>query len=77
MTIEQRNEIFAKESLSISDFMIMFDNISYGEAAEMIREIKRNGHDRLHKQGKIHVQDYIDYYRLDVARYSLKEVATQ
>lgn len=67
MTYEQRNEMFAKDYLNIQDIMKLLD-LSYGPAAMVIREIKRKT-DRLHQQGKIHVQDYIDYYGLDVARY--------
>lgn len=67
MTIEKRNEILSKDYLDINDIMQLL-GLSYGDAAEIIRTIKRKT-DRLHKQGKIHVQDYIDYYNLDVARY--------
>lgn len=67
MTYEQRGEIFAKDYLSIEDVMCLL-GLSYNDAAKIIRNIRRT-HDRLHKQGKIHVQDYIDYYKLDVARY--------
>lgn len=68
MTNEQRDEIFAKDYLSIEDIMCLLD-MSYGDAAATIREIRRK-HDRLHRQGKIHVQDYIDYYNLDIRRYA-------
>ncbi len=67
MTYEERDEIFAKDYLSIEDIMRLLD-LSYGDAASVIRDIRRT-HDRLHRQGKIHVQDYIDYFQLDIARY--------
>ncbi len=67
MTYEQRSEMFAKDYLSVSDIMALLD-LSYNDAAKVIREIRRTT-DRLHIQGKIHVQDYIDYYGLDIARY--------
>ncbi len=68
MTYEQRSEIFAKDCLSISDVMKLLD-VEYNKAAQVIREI-RNKTDRLHIEGKIHVQDYIDYFGLDIARYT-------
>lgn len=67
MTLEQRNEMFAKDYLSIADVQVLL-NLKYGAAAELMREIKRKS-DRLHIQGKIHVQDYIDYFNLDIGRY--------
>lgn len=67
MTYEQRNTMFAKDTLSIADIQMLL-GMSYNAAAAVIREIKRKT-DRLHIQGKIHVQDYIDYYGLDAARY--------
>lgn len=69
MTNEQRAEMFAKDYLTIADVMVLLD-LSYGDAAETIRNIRRKT-DRLHRQGKIHVQDYIDYYGLDAARYKI------
>ncbi|MDE6618521.1 MAG: hypothetical protein K2K13_05815 [Clostridiales bacterium] len=75
MTIEQRKEIFAKEVWTISDIAIVFeyDNLSptgaYNAAATKMREIKRNGFDRLHIEGRLHIQDYFDYYNLPPYRY--------
>lgn len=67
MTFDQRNEIFAKDYLSIADVQILL-GINYNAAAKIIREI-RDQTDRLHMQGKIHVQDYIDYFNLNIDRY--------
>lgn len=67
MTPEERNQIFAKDYLSVKDIMALY-GLKYDKAAALIRKI-RFKHDRLHMRGKIHVQDYIDYYGLDIARY--------
>ncbi len=72
MTYEERDEIFAKDYLSIEDIMRLLD-LSYGDAAGVIREIRRK-HDRLHRQGKVHVQDYIDYFELDITRYKRMDI---
>ena len=77
MTYSKREEIFSKEYLSIGDIQELF-GMGYDEAAKVIREIKRslqmNEQNprglRLNVQGKIHVQDYFDYYGItDYARY--------
>ena len=70
MTYTERVEMFAKDILTIEDIQSLL-GLSYNAAAMLIREIK-NKTDRLHIQGKIHVQDYIDYYNLDISRYTLK-----
>lgn len=67
MTAQQRQDIFSKEYLSINDIMELL-GVSYGDAAEIIRRIRRTT-DRLNINGKVHVQDYIDYFKLDIARY--------
>lgn len=67
MTLEERNEMFAKDYLTINDVQALL-NMDYGSAAALIRQIRRKC-DRLNIQGKIHVQDYIDYFKLDISRY--------
>lgn len=62
MTYQRREEIFSKEFISIADLMELYD-ISYNKAAEMIKEIKRNT-DRLNINGKVHILDYLDYFRV-------------
>ena len=39
------------------------------DASQLIQEIKRKSADRFHKQGRIHVQDYIEAMQLDTSRY--------
>lgn len=67
MTLEERNEMFAKDYLTINDVQALL-NMDYGSSAALIRQIRRKC-DRLNIQGKIHVQDYIDYFKLDISRY--------
>ncbi len=72
MTIAERDEIFSKEYLSIADIQKLL-GVDYGPAAKIIREIRRK-HDRLGMQGKIHVQDYLDYYNIPMSdRYVSKD----
>ncbi len=67
MTYAKREEIFSKDYLTISDVQELL-GLSYGDAAKKIRDIKRRN-DRLGIQGKIHVQDYLDYFALPADRY--------
>ena len=72
MTYAQREEIFAKEYISINDLRELL-GLTYGQAARVIREIKRKS-DRLCVQGKVHVQDYIEYFNLPLSeRYTKRK----
>ena len=72
MTYSEREQIFSKDYLTIVDMQELL-GLSYGDAAKVIREIKRKS-DRLGIQGKVHVQDYLDYYELAVERYKKANV---
>lgn len=63
MTYEMRERIFSKEVLTIADVMLLF-GLNYQPAAQLVRNIRRK-HDRLGLEGKLHVQDYLDYFNLN------------
>lgn len=75
MTYSRREEIFSKEYISIADMQDLL-GMGYDDAAKMIRDIKRSlelggAKVRLNVQGKLHVQDYLDYFKIDnAARYA-------
>ena len=75
MTYSRREEIFSKDYISIADMQDLL-GLTYNDAALKIREIKRaiefSGKPvRLDIQGKLHVQDYLDYFRIEnVGRYT-------
>ena len=70
ITYQQREEIFAKEALSLEDFEILF-GISKSAASEKMSQIKRKIGDRLGIKGKLHIQDYLDYFNIpNTERYS-------
>ena len=58
---------YIKECLTISDIQKMLD-VGYQEAAKIIREIRYKS-DRLHKEGRCHIQDYIDVFNLPQEMY--------
>lgn len=74
MTYSRRAEIFSKECLTIKDIQDLFE-VGYDDAAKIIRDIKRSlkfaGKKlRLDINGRLHVQDYLDYNEIDnQARY--------
>lgn len=63
MTYAMRESVFSKEVLSIGDIMLVC-GMSYQAAAQLIRNVRRKC-DRLGLEGKLHVQDYLDYFGLD------------
>lgn len=66
MTYERREEIFSKEALNVHDMMELFD-ISESAAYTVIRNIKVQVGDRLGVQGRVHIQDFLDYFRVPTA----------
>lgn len=67
MTYAHREEIFSKEYLSVKDVQELL-GMSYQDAARTIRDIKRRT-DRLGIRGKLHIQDYLDYFEIPPDRY--------
>ena len=81
MTYAEREEMFAKEYLTIADFQTLF-GVNYPMASKMITDIKhgfevKGKQLRLKIQGKIHVQDYLDYYNLPSVRYTVCVIPLQ
>ena len=73
MTYQERENIFSKEVLRIEDIQALFD-LCYSDAAEEIRMIRRKikiagKTPRVDKVGRLHVQDYIEFYNLPIERY--------
>lgn len=71
MTYQEREEIFSKEAISQTDMMKLM-GVSQSTASLKMSEMKRVVGDRLGIQGKIHVQDYLDYFKIkgeDLERY--------
>lgn len=68
MTYAKREEIFSKETMSITEFGEVM-NLSYQMAARVIRNIKRTSN-RPQIQGVLLIEDFFDYYGItDKQRY--------
>lgn len=63
MTFARREEIFSKDVITITELQEILDLPSYGEAAKIMRNIKRR-FDRYPVQGKLHVEDYKAYFEI-------------
>ena len=63
MTYEERDEILSKEAISYKDLGKLLD-ICDSMACQKMKEIKRVQGDRLQIQGKLHIQDYFEYYNI-------------
>lgn len=68
MTYSEREAIFSKEALNGEDIMKLF-GVCRTEATKIMQQIKHKTGDRLGVQGRIHVQDYLDYFALSPERY--------
>ncbi len=77
MTLQEREEMFAKDVLTVKDLEKLFC-CGYSSASKIMREIKDKC-DRIKISGVLHVQDYLDFYKLPQARYvfSKKEKTAQ
>lgn len=60
MTQERRQEIFAQETLTCKDIMELF-GIGKTAATNLMANIKLK-HDTLGIQGKVHINDYLQYF---------------
>lgn len=71
MTYEEREAIFSKEALNNEDIMKLF-GVCKTESTNIMMRIKRKTGDRLGVKGKLHVQDYLDYFNIKTDRYARK-----
>ena len=73
MTYARREEIFSKETMSITEFGEVM-NLTYQMAARVIRDIKKASN-RPQIQGKLLVEDFFDYYGItDKQRYVKEQI---
>ena len=63
MTFARREEIFSKDIITIPELQELLALPSYGEAARVMRNIKRS-YDRFPVNGKLHVEDYKAYFSI-------------
>lgn len=72
MNYKDREKMFAKDYLTIKDMQELL-GVDYQTASKIIRQI-RFKYDRLKILGKLHVEDYFEYFGIkDRQRYLFKE----
>ncbi len=64
MTYAEREAIFSKEYISTKELAALF-GMNISTASTFLQTIKRRVGDRLGIRGKIHIQDYLDFFNLD------------
>lgn len=60
MTYQRREQIFSKESIHYTELAELF-GIAESTACSKMEEIKRVVGDRLNINGRLHIQDYLDW----------------
>lgn len=69
MTYARREEIFSKDVITVSEFQEIMGFGNRAQASQKINEIKRVVGDRLRMEGKIHIEDYLEYFKIKTDRY--------
>ena len=69
MTFIEREQIFAKEYITTKELQILLGYSNLPSASAKMSEIKRVVGDRLGVKGKIHVEDYLAYFKIKTDRY--------
>ena len=70
MTYARREEIFSKDVITVSELQEIMGFGNRAQASQKINEIKRTVGDRLRMEGKIHIEDYLEYFNItDKQRY--------
>lgn len=64
MTYQRREQILSKESIHYTELAELF-GIENSTACSKMQEIKRVVGDRLNIQGRLHIQDYLDWVALN------------
>lgn len=69
MNWEEREKIFSKDVITLEEFMKLLD-LDKSSASILMNDIKKSlKRPRIIQRGKLHVQDYLDFYHLDSQRY--------
>lgn len=70
MTYVKREEIFSKDYITTHELQELLGYTSLPQASQKMQEIKRTVGDRLGIKGKIHTEDYFEFFGIKTDRYS-------
>ena len=76
MTYARREEIFSKEAITTGELqeLLGFNNLS--DASSKMTEIKHVVGDRLGVKGRLHIADYLEYFKIKTDRYARRDYET-
>ena len=69
MTYTEREQIFSKDYITTQELQALLGYSNISGASAKMSEIKRVVGDRLGVKGKIHVEDYLAYFKIKTDRY--------
>ena len=70
MTYARREEIFSKDVITVAELQEIMSFTNRAQASQKLNEIKRVVGDRLGIEGKLHVEDYFEFFKIKTDRYS-------
>ena len=69
MTYARREEIFSKDFLDTHELQEILGFANLPSASKKMSEIKRVVGDRLGVKGKLHIEDYLEFFNIKTDRY--------
>ena len=70
MTYARREEIFSKDVITTKELQEILGYTNETDASKKMQEIKRVVGDKLGIKGKIHTEDYFEFFKIKTDRYS-------
>ena len=70
MTYARREEIFSKDVITVAELQEIMNFTNRAKASQKLNEIKRVVGDRLGVEGKLHLEDYFEFFNIKTERYS-------
>lgn len=69
MTYARREEIFSKDFIDTHELQEILGFSNLPSASKKMSEIKRVVGDRLGVKGKLHIEDYLEFFNIKTDRY--------
>lgn len=73
MTYARREEIFSKDYITVHELQELLGFANLPSASKKMNDIKKTVGDRLGIKGKMHTEDYLEFYGIKTDRYKKPE----
>ena len=73
MTYARREDIFSKDVITTSELQELLNFSNRPQASKKMGEIKRVVGDRLKEKGRLHIEDYLEFFKIKTNRYAKAE----